>query len=298
VVTIPSLTSDWLSAAYNVTAGVGDNDDRQFINGNMNVNGLGLSVADFGTTQTFTNVGVFRPNRPLDPSGLTPNLSLPIATSSTVVTTGTPRFTFQYFPTTTEGDIPTGDTTAVAAVQFPVGDPGLLGIGCDSTASGTGNCGFTQDNFATPTIVASFLDMGINIGQDNTSTTSCKQADRKPHGRLRCQTVGSAGGGSSVGTGIDAMVSGARSGLASAKIEAGSRFKASTSKPVSVNSYFRTSSLACTSRRCSTGCQSSVRTTSSAFLMVFIANGPMGAVTSVKALLPSGNCCSMTSSVF
>src|SRR5262245_19928280 len=80
VVTIPTLTSDWFSVAYNITAGVADNDDRQFINGHMSVTGLGLSVADFGTTQTYTEVGVFRPNRPLDPSGLTPNLSLPIAT--------------------------------------------------------------------------------------------------------------------------------------------------------------------------------------------------------------------------
>lgn len=198
VVSIPALTSDSFSAAYNVTAGVGDNNDRQFINGNMNVNGVGLSVADFGTTQTFTQVGVFRPNLALDPSGLTPNLSVPIATSTTTVTTGTPLFTFQFFPTTTDGDIPTGDTTAVASVQFPVGDPGLLGIGADSTASGTGNCGFTQDNYATPTIIASFIDMGINIGQDNTNTTSCKQADRKLHGRLRAQTIGSAGGGTSV----------------------------------------------------------------------------------------------------
>src|SRR5262245_13517308 len=44
-------------------------------------------------------------------------------------------------------------------------------------------------------MVATFLDMGINIGQDNTSTTSCKQADRKLHGRLRCQTLDAAGGG-------------------------------------------------------------------------------------------------------
>src|SRR5262245_23640253 len=65
VVTIPTLTSDWFSVAYNVTGGVGDNGDRQVINGHMNVNGLGLSVADFGTTQTYTNVGVFRPNRSL-----------------------------------------------------------------------------------------------------------------------------------------------------------------------------------------------------------------------------------------
>src|SRR5262245_61666428 len=90
VVTIPSLTSDWFSAAYDVTAGIGDNDDRQFLNGHMNVNGLGISVADFGTTQTFDHVGVFRPNLPLDPSGLTPDLSLPIATSTAVVRTGTP----------------------------------------------------------------------------------------------------------------------------------------------------------------------------------------------------------------
>ena len=82
---------------------------------------------------------------------------------------------------------------AVAAVQLPGGNPGLLGIGADSTGPGTGQNGFTVDSFATPTIVASFLDMGINIGQDNTHTSSCKQQDRKLHGRLRCQNVGSAG---------------------------------------------------------------------------------------------------------
>src|SRR5262245_51204576 len=143
LVSIPSVTSDWFSAAYNVTAGLGDNDDRQFINGNMNVNGIGISVADFGSTQSYASVGVFRPNLPLDASGLTPNLSLPIAKSSDVIKTGTPLFTFQFF-SAGEGDIPAGDTTAVAAVRFPVG-PGLLGIGCDSTASGTHQCGFTQD---------------------------------------------------------------------------------------------------------------------------------------------------------
>jgi hypothetical protein len=198
VVSIPALTSDSFSAAYNVTAGLADNDDRQQINGNMNVNGVGISVADFGTTQTFETIGVFRPNLPLDPTGLTPNLATPIATSGASITTGTPLFTFQFFGTTADGDIPTGDTTAVASVEFPVGDPGLLGVGSDSTASGTGNCGFTQDNYATPTIVASFIDMGINIGQDNTNTSSCKQSARLPHGRLRCQTIGSAGGGTSV----------------------------------------------------------------------------------------------------
>src|SRR5262245_5175690 len=97
-VTIPSGPSDFFSSAYDVVAGLGNNPDREVINGNMKVNGIAVSVTDFGTTRTYPQVGVFRSNLPLDPRGLTPDLSSPIATSTAAITTGTPLFTMQYFP--------------------------------------------------------------------------------------------------------------------------------------------------------------------------------------------------------
>src|SRR5262249_35583604 len=49
--------------------------------------------------------------------------------------------------------------------------------------------GFTQDGYATPAVTMTFLDFGMPIGQDNTTTTSGKPADRLPHGRLRSQRL-------------------------------------------------------------------------------------------------------------
>lgn len=124
VVTIPSLTSDFFNKCSNVTPGIGDTDSE--VVGGLPINSVDISVADFGTTLTYSTVGVFRSNLGLDPSGLTPDLSLPIAMSTAVITTGTPLFTYQIFPTNV-GTIPGGDTRVHSCVQFPVGDPRLAG---------------------------------------------------------------------------------------------------------------------------------------------------------------------------
>src|SRR5262245_22697164 len=193
VVTIPTGSSDYLSVAYttsrlwNVEGGV--------VSSTMRFKGVGVSVADFGTTQTYPTVGVFRPNPVLDPSGNTPDLASPIATSTDVYPGGLPMFAYQDFDTSrfaeTSGSrstIGSADKTVCAVVQLPPGDSGLLGVGVDTSAA-SGSSGFTQDGYATPAIPFTSHELGIAVGQDNSTTSSCRPSRRLPHGRLRCQKV-------------------------------------------------------------------------------------------------------------
>jgi hypothetical protein len=187
VVQIPTASSDYFSCGYDVVATL--NVESATVSKSMPIRGVGVSVADFGTTQTYPTVGVFRPNVGLDATGNTPDLSLPIATSSEAYAGGLGVFDYQDFDTSAQGTIPGGDATTLSVVQLPPGDSGLLGVGADSTTSSNHTSGFTTDGFATPSILATFLDFGMAIGQDNSTTNSCSPADRLPHGRLRCQRV-------------------------------------------------------------------------------------------------------------
>ena len=190
VVTFPTGSSDYFSQAFAASAAL--NVEVTTVSKALPIKGVGVSVADFGGSQTYPTVGVFRPNVSLDPGGNTPDLSLAIATSSESMVFGQPLFTYQDFDTTAQATIPISDATTLSVVQLPPGDSGLIAVGADSNAA-PGSSGFTQDGFSTPSITLTFLDFGMAIGQDNSVTSSCKPADRVLHGRLRCQKLTAAG---------------------------------------------------------------------------------------------------------
>lgn len=189
VVIFPTGSSDYFSQAFAAVATLNVEDGT--VSKSMPIRGVGVASSDFGTTQTYPTVGVFRPNVSLDPGGNTPDLSLPIATSTETYVTA-PLFTYQDYDTTAQASIPLSDATTLSVAQLPPGDPGLLGVGADSNAA-PGTSGFTQDGFATPSVTLTFLDFGMAIGQDNSATSSCKPADRAPSGRLRTQKLTAAG---------------------------------------------------------------------------------------------------------
>jgi hypothetical protein len=191
VVAFPSGSSDYFSAAYATSASL--NVEGNTVSKAMPIKGVGVCETEFGSTVSYPTVGVFRPNVGLDATGNTPDLGSPIATSTEATVSGNPLFTYQDFDTTAQATIPIADATTLSVVQFPPGDSGLLGVGADSSAASNGTSGFTQDGFATASILISFLDFGMAIGQDNSATSSCKPADRAPHGRLRTQKLTGSG---------------------------------------------------------------------------------------------------------
>jgi hypothetical protein len=181
VVSFPTGSSDFFSVAHNVVPGLGNSED--VVDG-LPVTGIALSVNDFGSTSTFPMVGVFYSNFVLDPSGMTPDLQQPISTVTNPVTGTPPLFAFVPIDLP-EVAIAPGTSIVNAVVQEPPGDSGLLSIGGDDTDHASGNSTWSQDGYATPAIVFTFIDWGLNPGQDNLSTTSCTPADRLPNGRLR-----------------------------------------------------------------------------------------------------------------
>jgi hypothetical protein len=181
VVVFPTGTSDYYGVSHNVVAGIPDSED---VAQGMPLTGVSVSVADFASGRTYPTVGVYLS---VDPAQTQPDLSTPIVQTFSPVHGSPVLFTYVGFETA-EGAIPTGTTRVHAVAQLPPGDSGLLGIGADSTV-GQGTSSFTSDGYATPAIIASFIDAGINPGQDNSATTSCKSGDRKPHGRLRASNL-------------------------------------------------------------------------------------------------------------
>jgi hypothetical protein len=166
---------------FDVMAGIGNVDGRTIADG-LSVVGVAVSVVEWGSGETFPRVGVYRSNLVVDPLGQTPDLNQPIVEIQKPPLFSPPLFTFVSI-VGSPGAIPSGDTRVHAVAQLT--DDGLLGIGADSGIGASGGSGFTFDGYQTPSISLSFLDFGLNIGQDNTSTTSCRPADRAPHGRLR-----------------------------------------------------------------------------------------------------------------
>lgn len=190
---------DYFSVAYFVDNGNPlSNNQRNILAQALPVSGVAVSVADFASGDTYPAVGVYRTNTGLSP--ITPDLSQPISeTFSPTLPSGIPLYQYVCFDSP-EGAIPAGDVTVVAAVKDPE-DGGALGIGADSGA-GQGTTGFTTDSYTTPAISATFLDQGINVGQDNSATTACKPSLRIPHGRLRVDNEGTLG----IGNGDDLTV--------------------------------------------------------------------------------------------
>ena len=191
VVGFPTGSSDYFDATYTVVGGIANVEDGTIDNG-LKVQSVAVSVSDFGSGRTYPILGVFNSNLGVDPSGETPDLASAVATTIPSPALSPPGlFGFVQFAAATGTGVITGTTNVHTVVQLPPGDSGLLGVGADSGSTGTtgGASGFTTDGYATPSISLSFLDWGLSVGQDNSATTSCKQADRKPHGRLRASNM-------------------------------------------------------------------------------------------------------------
>jgi hypothetical protein len=155
VVAIPSGSSDYFNVRY-------DGSGRS-------IRQLSISVSDFGGSTSFPVVGFYNANTGLDPSGMTPNLASPLATVSNPAILGGPLFDFEAVDT---ADF-TSPATYHAVVQFPPGDPGLVGVGADQdgASNGGGECfgsnpfdssGFTQDGYSSPAVVFTGADWGFN----------------------------------------------------------------------------------------------------------------------------------------
>src|SRR5262245_29893061 len=181
VISFPTFSSDYFSNAHAVVAGSGDS---EHVADGLPITGISVSVADFYSSLTYPMVVVFYSNLTIDPSGVTPDLSQPIGSLSNPALPSTQAFEFVPFDLPAN-KIATGTQTVNTVVQLPPGDSGLLGVGADESSSATDLSAYTQDGFTSPAIVFTILDLGLNPGQDNTTTTSCNPANRLPHGRLR-----------------------------------------------------------------------------------------------------------------
>jgi hypothetical protein len=150
------------------------------------ITGIAVSVADFGSGRTYAVVGLYNPNLVLDSSGNTPDLSNPLTYAVSPPLTPPPLFDYVTYDLP-DATIPAGSTKIHSVVELPPGDSGLLTVGGDSNTThlGLATSGFTTDGYATPAIMMSFIDIGLNPGQDNSTTVSCKAEEREPHGRLR-----------------------------------------------------------------------------------------------------------------
>ncbi|MFO0982379.1 MAG: hypothetical protein U1E76_11690 [Planctomycetota bacterium] len=185
IVSAPAGSEDYFDQTYMLAAGIDNSEDGVLASG-LAICGTAVSVADFGSGRTYPRVGVFLSNLAVDSTGETPDLANAVAEAASPPLGQPELYHFVAFDLG-KGTIPGGVTRVHAVAQLPPGDPGLLGIGADSHSSGTtgGYAGFTTDGYQTPSQDVSFLDFGLNPGQDNSTTTSCKPADRLPHGRLR-----------------------------------------------------------------------------------------------------------------
>ncbi|MFO0981964.1 MAG: hypothetical protein U1E76_09515 [Planctomycetota bacterium] len=193
VVQFPTGSEDYFNAVFDVIAGSGNADGQNVVADGLPITSIAVSVADFGSGRTYATVGVYTPNLAVDSTGATPDLASPVSQSFSPVLSPPVLFDYVVFDLN-EGAIPGGQTKVHGVEQFPPGDSGLLGIGADTRGTGL-RAGLTTDGYATPALVISFLEFGINPGQDNTATASCKQGDRAPHGRLRVASNTQVGSG-------------------------------------------------------------------------------------------------------
>src|SRR5262249_4093087 len=138
-------------------------DNSESVVDGLPITGIGISVMDNGTSNTYPVVGIFLADFVLDPSGNTPDLSQPISSVASPPITVANNFDFEPVDLP-EGSIPPGTPAVQAVVQLPPGDSGLLGVGSDSTFSASDSSGFTLDGYTTPSITLSFLDFGMNPG--------------------------------------------------------------------------------------------------------------------------------------
>jgi hypothetical protein len=189
IVSIPCGASDYFNDVYTLTAGTGNNEG---VSSGFAITSISVSVADFGGGYQYPVVGAYNSNLALDSTGGTPDLSSAIASTNPVLTAPASLFDFVEWNLANAG-IPGGSTRVHGVVQFDPNDTaGQLGVGGSYTA---GKTGFTVDGYGTPAITWSGVETGINLGQANTTTSSCGQAARLPHGRLRVNNNTDVGAG-------------------------------------------------------------------------------------------------------
>jgi hypothetical protein len=157
VVQVPSGSSDY----FNVDFGI-----PYSLNG---VGGITLSVLDFVTaTPQFPAAGVSNANYAVDATGHTPDLgagalgviapfTFPPGTFATTSSAYVSHRLAAHVPDPALGD------PVHAWVQFPPGDPGLLGIGGDSSGSFPSCSYYSSNAYATPAIPVSFVNWGLRI---------------------------------------------------------------------------------------------------------------------------------------
>lgn len=161
VVSIPSGSSDyfnnWMSCR-GVPPGVN------------NITDMKVPVMDFGTTASaYPTSGVFDANYGVDASGWTPDLfagyqvapfTFPFGTFCT--TAG--QDVIRNFPDIPYASLGTQDDEH-AVIQFPLGDPGLLGVGTDTNSTIVSGSGWTLDGYASPTNRFA-LRFGLRLGSN------------------------------------------------------------------------------------------------------------------------------------
>ncbi|MFO0981962.1 MAG: hypothetical protein U1E76_09505 [Planctomycetota bacterium] len=197
VVQFPTGSEDYFNAVFEVATG-GGSVEGPAIAADLPITAIAVSVADFGSGRTYPLVGVHLSNLSLDSTGQTPDLASPIAQRLSPPLSPPPLFDHVVFDLD-EGTIAHGATKAHGVVQFPPGDSGGLGVGADTLGTGP-RAGLTSNGYATPALMVSSLQWGLNAGQDNTATSSCKPIDRQPHGRLRISNNSQVGAGDRLST--------------------------------------------------------------------------------------------------
>jgi hypothetical protein len=125
VVQIPSGSSDYFNVRYPAPTG-----PTTYV-------GMGAAVYDFGSASTYPVMGLYNQNFGLDPTGFTPDLSSPLTTATSPAVNGGLLNDWQdvAMPAVVVS------TEFQCVVQFPPGDPGLLGIGGDTDTSERGGNG-------------------------------------------------------------------------------------------------------------------------------------------------------------
>jgi hypothetical protein len=156
VVSNPAGSSDYFNTRYDNGPGHGS------IVG-FSVVGVSLASADFGSGASYPTAGSFDANLGVDPSGNTPDLGS--GSSATNVPGSGIVFNWVY---ANIPNIVVASAPVHGVVQFPPGDPGLLGIMVDTQPAGVNNfSGFTTDGYATPAVDGTGIgDMGMNLNID------------------------------------------------------------------------------------------------------------------------------------
>ncbi|MEW6743983.1 MAG: hypothetical protein AB1486_14625 [Planctomycetota bacterium] len=137
-----------------------------------NITDIKVGVMDFGTLATaYPLSGAYASSLTLDPTGITPDLSVPY---SDVAPFTFPAGTFattcqQMIVRTFSPPVPYSsvlDDNVHGVVQFPPGDSALLAIAADTNSSVTMHSGWTYDGYMTPAIIMWAGDWGIRLGSN------------------------------------------------------------------------------------------------------------------------------------